>query len=340
MKKLKVAILGSGSFGTALGTISARSGHNVYLYTINKQTLTEVNTLHKNLKYFADDIEVPKNVIASNNLDECLKDCQMIIHAIPVQSSYDFITKNATKIPDNIPYIVASKGILLKQKKFISEVWDDIFPKERKIKHCVLSGPSFAIELMKKYPTLVTIACNDENTGKYIQNMLHTSNFKTFFTTDVKGVEIGGALKNPLAIASGIVEGLGYGINSNSSIVTRGLLEMSLFAEKFGGRQETMWGLAGVGDVMLSCLGALSRNKAVGLKLAQGKTIDEIVESSKEVAEGIATLYVLDEIIKEHNLNMPIFKTLANIVKGSITPTEGLTYLMLRDLETETQLKI
>jgi glycerol-3-phosphate dehydrogenase len=264
----------------------------------------------------------------------------MIIHAIPVQNSYEFMKKNAAKIPDNIPYIVASKGMLLIQKKFFSDVWYDIFPIERNIKHCVLSGPSFAIELMKKFPTLVTIACNDENTGKYIQNMLHTSNFKTFFTTDVKGVEIGGALKNPLAIASGIVEGLGFGINSNASIVTRGLLEMSLFAEKFGGKQETMWGLAGVGDVMLTCLGGLSRNKAVGLKLAQGKTIEEIVASSKEVAEGIATLYVLDEIIKEHNLNMPIFKTLASIVKGSITPNEGLTYIMLRDLETETQLKI
>ena len=340
MKKLKVAILGSGSFGTALGTISARSGHNVYLFTKNDKTLFEINTLHRNLKYFTNDIEVPKNVIASNNLDECLKDCQMIIHAIPVQSSYNFMKENANKIPDNIPYIISSKGILLKQKQFISEVWEDIFPKERNIKHCVLSGPSFAIELMKNNPTVVTMACNDDKTGKYIQNMLHTSNFKTYLTNDVKGVEIGGALKNPLAIASGIVEGLGYGINSNSALITRGLLEMSLFAEKFGGHHETLWGLSGVGDVMLTCLGALSRNKAVGLKLAQGKTIDEIVESSKEVAEGVPTIYVLDEIIQEHNLNMPIFKTLAKIVKGSITPDEGLKYLMLRDLETENQLKI
>ena len=264
----------------------------------------------------------------------------MIIHAIPVQSSYDFMKENASKIPDNIPYIISSKGILLKQKKFFSEVWEEIFPKERNIKHCVLSGPSFAIELMKNNPTVVTIACEDEKIGKYIQNMLHTSSFKTYLTTDVKGVEIGGALKNPLAIASGLVEGLGFGINSNSALVTRGILEISLFAEKFGGRQETLWGLAGIGDVMLTCLGALSRNKAVGLKLAQGQTIDEIVESNKEVAEGVPTLFVLDEIIKENSLNMPIFKTLVKIVKGAITPDEGLKYLMLRDLENETQLKI
>jgi glycerol-3-phosphate dehydrogenase len=340
MKKLKVAILGSGSFGTALGTVSARAGHSVYLYTKNPQTLIDVNTKKKNLKYFPEDIELPPNIIASDNLDECLLDSQMIIHAIPVQSSYNFMKEHSSRIPNNIPYIISSKGILLQQKKFFSDVWEEIFPSERNIHHCLLSGPSFAIELMKNNPTVVTIACKNEKIAKYVQNNLHTANFRSYISTDIRGVEIGGALKNPLAIAAGICEGLGYGINSNSAMVTRGLLEMSLFSEKFGGNRDTLWGLSGVGDVMLTCLGALSRNKSVGMKLAKGVPIDEIVNTSKEVAEGVPTIYVLDEIIKEHNLNMPIFKTLSKIVKGQVTPTEGLKYLMIRDLESENQLRI
>lgn len=340
MKKLKVAVLGSGSFGTALGTVSARAGHNVFLFTKNPQTLIDVNVKKKNLKYFPEDIELPNNITASEDLDECLHDAQMIIHAIPVQQSYKFMKEHSKRIPNNIPYIISSKGILLEQKKFFSDVWEDIFAKERNIAHCILSGPSFAIELMKNTPSVVTIGSADEKIARYVQQNLHTTNFRSYYTTDVRGVEIGGALKNPLAIAAGMGEGLGFGINTNSAMVTRGLLEMSLFSQKFGGKPETLWGLSGVGDVMLTCLGALSRNKAVGIKLAKGVPIDEIVTHSKEVAEGVPTIYVLDEIIKEHNLNMPIFKTLAKVVKGQITPLDGIKYLMIRDLERETDLKI
>lgn len=340
MKKLKVAVLGSGSFGTALGTLSARSGHNVYLFTKNPQTLVDVNVKRKNLKYFPEDIELPPNLRASDNLDECLDGSQMIIHAIPVQQSYKFMKENAHKIPNNIPYIISSKGILLEQKKFFSEVWDEVFPKEKNIQHVIFSGPSFAIEIMRNNPTVVTIGCKDDKIARYVQNNLHIANFRSYTTSDVKGVEIGGALKNPLAIASGICEGMGFGINSNSALVTRGLLEMSLFSEKFGGSKDTLWGLSGVGDVMLTCLGALSRNKAVGIKIAKGVPIDEIISSSKEVAEGVPTTFVLDELIKEHNLNMPIFKTLAKIIKGQIDPNEGLKYLMIRDLTSEMDHKI
>lgn len=340
MKKLKVAVLGSGSFGTALGTLSARSGHNVYLYTNNPETVSDVNIKHRNLKYFPEDIQLPTNLRASESLDECLDNAQMIIHAIPVQNSYKFMKENSEKIPSNIPYIICSKGILLEQKKFFSEVWDEIFPKEKNIHHVVLSGPSFAIEIMKNNPTVVTIGCKDDKIVRFVQNNLHIANFRSYSTSDVKGVEIGGALKNPLAIGSGIVEGMGYGINTNSALVTRGLLEMALFSEKFGGSKETLWGLAGVGDVMLTCLGELSRNKAVGIKLAKGIHIDDIIASSKEVAEGVPTTFVLDDLIKEHNLNMPIFKTLSKIVKGQISPREGLQYLMIRDLGIEMNHKI
>jgi glycerol-3-phosphate dehydrogenase len=266
----------------------------------------------------------------------------MIIHAIPVQASYDFIKENADKIPNEIPYLIASKGILLKQKKFFSQIWDELFPEEKKKKvyHSILSGPSFAIEIMRNYPTVVSVGCKNTDVAKYIQKNLFNNTFRTYTTTDVLGVEIGGALKNPLAIAAGIIEGKGLKYNSVTALVTRGVHEMSLFSEMYGGHQNTLYGLSGIGDVMLTCLGSLSRNKAVGIKLAQGMTLDEIIKSSPEVAEGVPTLLVLGEIIKEKHLNMPIMNTLYKIVKGEITIEQAEQLLMFRQLEDENELRI
>lgn len=340
MKKvLNVGVVGGGSFGTALGTAAARCGHNVQIYSKTESTVTEINTLHKNKRFFPDDITLPKNLTASGNLSEVLERSDMVIHAIPVQSSYDFIKEHKNKIKDNTPYIIASKGILLKQKKFFSQVWDELVG-NKKIPHCILSGPSFAIEIMREYPTVVSIGCKDEKIAKYVQGHLSSDTFRTYTTSDVIGVEIGGALKNPLAIGAGIVEGKGLKFNTSTALVTRGIYEMSLFSQKFGGKSETLYGLSGIGDVMLTCLGSLSRNKSVGVKLAKGQTLDDIVKNSVEVAEGIPTLLVLGEIMKEHNLNMPVFQTLHRCVKGEITIDQAWKELMLRKLESEMELKI
>lgn len=339
MYKLKVAVIGGGSFGTALGTVAARCGHQVVMYTRNKSILEDVNINRRNSKFFPNEIAIPENLHATHSLEECLSQADMTIHAIPVQQTYNFLKENADKIPEEKPYIITSKGILLEQKKFFSQVWDDLFPK-KKVYHTVLSGPSFAIELMKQNQTVVTVASKDHSVARYVQQNLHNSFFRAYTTDDVIGVEIGGALKNPLAIAAGMIEGSGLGINTNSALVTRGILEMSLFSKRFGGRQETLFGLSGIGDVMLTCLGGLSRNKAVGIKLAQKKTLDEILKTSKEVAEGVPTLFVLDDIMKQEKLNMPIFRILVKIVKGQITPDEGGKFLMIRELEDETQLRI
>lgn len=336
---LNVGVIGGGSFGTALGTVAARSGHNVKIFSKTAQTVKEINTMHKNLKFFPEEITLPNNLTASNNLDEVLDNADMIIHAIPVQSSYDFIKENRDKIKENTPYVIASKGILLKQKKFFSQVWDEITG-GKNIPHCILSGPSFAIEIMRDFPTLVTIGCREKNIARFVQHNLFNNTFKAYTTDDVIGVEIGGALKNPLAIAAGIIEGRGLKFNTSTALVTRGIYEMSLFSEKFGGRPETLYGLSGIGDVMLTCLGSLSRNKAVGIKLAQGMKLDEITKTSKEVAEGVPTLLVLGEIIKENYLNMPIMNTLYRIVKEEISIDEAANLLMVRRLEDELELKI
>jgi glycerol-3-phosphate dehydrogenase len=339
MRKLNVGVLGGGSFGTALATVAARCGHNVKIYSKTEESVRQINIDHKNLRFFPQDITLPNNVTASMNLQEVLNHTDFIIHAIPVQSSYDFIAQNSHLIPE-VPYIIASKGILLKQKKFFSNVWPELFP-NKKVPHVVLSGPSFAIEMMKSYPTLVSLACRDKIICKFLQQNLLSNSFRVYTTDDVIGVEIGGALKNPLAIGAGIVEGYGYKYNTVSALITRGIFEISLFSKKFGGRSETLYGLAGIGDVMLSCLGTLSRNKAVGIKMAQGMKLDEIIKTNTEIAEGIPTLLTLGEIIKEHNLNMPIIDNLYKFLTGEILTLEHLQeILMNRELEDETQLKI
>lgn len=340
MKKiLNVAVLGGGSFGTALGTVAARCGHNVKIYSKTPKTVEEINRFHKNTRFFPEDVILPENLTASSNLEEVLNSTEMVIHAIPVQQSFDFINENKNNIPENIPYLIASKGILLKQKKFFSEVWPELMG-DKKVHHCILSGPSFAIEIMKKYPTVVSIGCRDNSVAQFVQHNLSCNSFRCYTTDDVLGVEIGGALKNPLAIGAGIVEGIGLKFNSSTALVTRGIYEMSLFSQRFGGRSETLYGLSGIGDVMLTCLGSLSRNKAVGIKLAQGQKLEEIIQNSSEVAEGIPTLLVLGEFIKENNLNMPIFQTLYRCVKGEITIEEADKIIMSRQLEHEWELKI
>ena len=180
MKKLKVSVIGSGSFGTALASLSARCGHKVMIYSKNDTTVKEINQEQKNLRYFPDTLKLPKNIFATKNIDECLENANMVIHAIPVQKSMDFLKENSMKIPDNTPYIISSKGILLNEQKFFSEIWGDIFKPERNINHCVFSGPSFAIEIINQVPTAVTLACKDLKVAKSIQLNLHTSSFKSY----------------------------------------------------------------------------------------------------------------------------------------------------------------
>ena len=337
-KKLKICVMGSGSFGTALGTAAARSGHNVVIICRNQEAINEINNFHTNSKYFPQEIKLPNNLRAGSK--EELKDCNLIIHAVPVQSSVEFLNLIKDLVPNGVPYIIASKGILLKEKIFFSQIWDSIFAPERNIHHVIMSGPSFAIEIMKDFPTLILVACKDIKVAKIIQNNLSNETFRIYITDDVLGVEIGGALKNVIAIMAGLVEGLGYRYNTLSALVTRGVFEISLFSKFYGGRSETLYGLSGIGDIMLSALGDLSRNKKVGLALAKGETIESIISKASEVAEGVPTLKVLYEIIKENDLHMPLSETIYKVVYEKMSVEEAKKSVMLRDLETETELEV
>lgn len=336
---MKICVFGSGSFGTALGTVAARSGHKVVLVSRTKETIDEINKNHTNKKYFPEDIKLPENLTASSDFNE-LKDCNMIIHAIPVQSSVEYISKIKDLIPDNTVYIIASKGILLKERKFFSQIWDEMFPAARNIQHVILSGPSFAIEIMREYPTLVVAGCKEIQVAEKVQKCLSNESFRIYTTDDVLGVEVGGAIKNVIAICAGLVEGLGYKYNTLSAVVTRGVFEVSHFSKSIGGKKETLNGLAGIGDIMLSAFGDLSRNKKVGLALASGESIEDITSKALEVAEGVPTMRVLYEMIKENNLNMPICSAIYKFAYEKVSIDEMRKILMLRNLEHEEKLEL
>ena len=338
-KKLNICVFGTGSFGTALATVAARAGHDITIVGRTVEIIDEINEFHTNQKYFGKDLKIPNNVKATTN-KEVIRNCDYIIHALPVQVTLSVLEQAKEYIKDGTPILIASKGILLKQKKFISEVWDEIFPKERNIQHLVISGPSFAIELMKDFPSVVTLACRDLELAKFIQHSLSHGTFRVYTTDDVIGVEIGGALKNVIAIMAGLIEGLGYRFNTISACVTRGVFELSLFSQHFGGRMETLNGLSGIGDIMLSALGDLSRNKKVGLNLAKGQKIDDIINQALEVAEGVPTLKVLHEIIVENKLKMPLCDTIYKVVYEDMPLDEAKNYIMQRPLEEETEMRI
>jgi glycerol-3-phosphate dehydrogenase (NAD(P)+) len=338
-QKLKICVFGTGSFGTALATAAARNGHEVVIVGRSEETVNEINNSHTNSKYFPKEIILPTNLRASKNLEE-IRDCNLIIHAIPVQVSIESMERYREYIPDGLPYIIASKGILLKQKKFFSQVWDEVFPPERKITHMVLSGPSFAIEIMKGFPTLVSLGCKSIETARVVQVALSNETFRIYTTDDVMGVEIGGALKNVVAIMAGFIEGIGYRFNTLSGAVTRGVFEISLFSKFYGGRAETLNGLSGIGDIMLSALGDLSRNKKVGLALARGETIEDIISKALEVAEGIPTLKVLHELVTENNLHMPLCEAIYRVAYEKLPMDEARKLVMLRQLEHENELDL
>jgi len=337
-KKLNVCVLGTGSFGTALGTVAARAGHDVTIVGRTKEIINEINESNSNSKYFKE-LKLPLNLKATSDKD-AVKSCDLIIHALPVQISVSSLKDYEGKIKDGTPIIIASKGILLKEKKFISEIWNDIFEKERNIQHMILSGPSFAIEIIKNFSTVVTLGCRDIQLAKSVQKALSYEGFRIYTTDDVIGVEIGGALKNVVAIMAGLIEGYGYKYNTLCAVLTRCVFEISLFSKEFGGRAETLNGLSGIGDIMLSSLGDLSRNKNVGLALARGETIEQIIEKSLEVAEGVPTLKVLHEIIKEHNFNMPLCDTAYQVAYEKLSIEEAKKRIMLRVYEEEYELKI
>ncbi|PWL19649.1 glycerol-3-phosphate dehydrogenase [Falsochrobactrum shanghaiense] len=324
--KTRIAVLGGGAWGTALAAMTASSGHDTRLYARDHEMVAILNAQHQNPHYLGD-IELPKGIRASTDAAAVLDGADTVLAVIPAQAMRDGLSKLKTLIPQSAPVILCAKGIERGTGRLMSEVVAEVLPDHT---IAALSGPSFATDVARGLPTAVTIACADATIAEELAAILSGPAFRCYSTTDLKGVEIGGALKNVLAIAAGAAIGRGYGASAQAALVTRGFAELRRIAQAMGAKPETIMGLSGLGDLMLTCSSPQSRNYSYGLALGRGEDL-----SNRPLAEGVATAPIAAELCERHAIAAPIIAAVAALLAGKITINEAVTALINRPLKSE-----
>jgi len=327
---LNICVLGTGSYATAIACICARVGHNVIMLGRHKNDCDYINKKHRNSKYLKE-FDMEKNIKATHDINVAItSNTKIIIHCIPTQYTPDYLKNIKQYIRKDIIFISTSKGIHLKSQKLLSSIIPNILARnEHNNNICYLSGPSFAKEMMQRHPIAVTVACNNFDIAKYVQNILNSVYFRIYITNDVIGTEVGGALKNPLAIGAGIASGLGYGQSTIAGIVTRGAVEIQRMSMALGGKPATMAGLCGFGDLMLTCFCELSRNRTCGYYIGKyGLNADKAQKKVGSTVEGLATAKVIMILMKKYQLRMPLFYALGMIIDGKMEPKQAMKQIM------------
>lgn len=298
---------------------------------VRNQTIADhINTYHKHPKYLPNSI-LPTQLWATSDPVEALRDTNYIVHAVPTQQSRTFLLSMKDYLPPNVPILSVSKGVEQGTFCLMNDIITQTIGKRRA---AFLSGPSFALEIINGQATAVVIASEDDVLASELAIILSSNEFRCHTSRDVKGVELGGAIKNVIALAAGMCEGLGLGMNAMSSLVTRGCTEMGRVGKIFGADEDTFAGLAGVGDTFGTCLGPLSRNRQVGIRLGKGEKLEDILNTVDGVSEGVYTSLALEQLIKTKvrstivEMKFPIILGVASIVKGNMTPRSGLELLM------------
>jgi glycerol-3-phosphate dehydrogenase (NAD(P)+) len=325
-----IAVIGAGSWGTTLANLLAEKGYNVSLWAYEKELVNEIKRTGINSIYLPG-IPLSTNIEVTNSLREALKKARYVLNAVPTQFTRSVFSGAARFIAKDAIIISASKGIEHGTLMTVSSILKELTGRQV----AVLSGPSFAEEVIKKIPTAVTIASEDRDIGLLLQDVFNTDYFRIYTNTDVLGVELGGALKNVMAIASGISDGLGLGASSRAALITRGLAEMIRLGVIMGAKEKTFGGLSGLGDLVLTCTGSLSRNYTVGYKLGRGEKLDYILSNMKMVAEGIATSKSAYELSKKYKVEMPIVEQIYKVINEGKNPRHAVRELMTRRLKAE-----
>jgi glycerol-3-phosphate dehydrogenase (NAD(P)+) len=337
MNKLKVCVIGGGSWGTALGKVLSEKGVKVFLLVRRKDLADNINLRHENPDYLPG-IRLPQEISASVNAYECFEGATLVIWTIPshaLKSFLESLSREEFELLKSIEHhLLGIKGIDLETGKFPSQILRERLGKRSNI--YILGGPSFAKEVAKGLPTAVVVSTfGNLSTLKWVQETLAHRYFRVYRNDDPVGVECAGALKNVIAIAGGICDGLELGANARASLITRGLLELIRVGEVFGAKKETFYGLAGLGDLVLTCTSALSRNYRLGYLLAKGYSVESALKEIKEVAEGYRTAKVVKEISEKFNLTLPICSEVYNILYEKTSVTEALERLLRRELKEE-----
>lgn len=324
-----VAVVGAGSWGTALATVLAENGHHVMLWVRNSDLAEEINTAHENKKYLPE-VKLPASIVASSDLQHVVTGKPVVLLAVPSHAMRQTCKEMAPYLDPDVLLIHAAKGFELDSLKRMSEVIAEEVPAAIGQRVAVLSGPSHAEEVVRRQPTTVVVASQSENSMIRAQDLLMNANFRVYTNPDVVGAEIAGALKNIIALGAGMSDGLGFGDNAKAALLTRGLAEISRIGLRMGAAPLTFAGLAGVGDLVVTCTSKHSRNWRAGYMLGQGKKMDDVLEQMGMVVEGVRTTKAAFELARREHVDMPITSVLYGILFEGKDPRQGVEELMGR----------
>ena len=330
---MRISIIGAGTWGTALARMTCLLGHEVRLWAREPEVVQSIRSRRVN-GLFLSDVELPLQIVVTGDFIEAVEGSEIVLLAVPSQYLREVLEQLAPHVPANAFFVSATKGLEQGTCLRMSEVIGEVAPRF-KARVVAISGPTFALEVVKGYPTALAAAGAEQGLAKIVQTEFSTTNFRIYTNDDIIGVELGGAVKNVIAIASGVGAGLGLGHNPLAALVTRGLAEMSRLSEALGGRRDTLSGLAGMGDLLLTSTAPLSRNRTVGYELGRGKPLEEILASMQTVAEGVPTTRATVTLAQKHSVEMPITFQMDRLLRAETTPQEAIHELMSRPLREE-----
>jgi glycerol-3-phosphate dehydrogenase (NAD(P)+) len=327
----RCAVVGAGAWGTALADLLARNGHEVRIWAYEPDVVEDINHSHENRRFLKGH-QLDNGVAACGELGDALDGADLVTIATPSQVMRMIIRGARQSFPARVPVVVASKGI----ERHSLALMTDVAAAELEDSTVVaISGPSFASEVANRQPTAVVVASADADAAMFAQQTFSCSYFRAYTHGDVIGVEIGGALKNVMAVATGIAEGLGLGFNARAALITRGLAEMTRLGTKLGAEAATLSGLAGMGDLVLTCTGSLSRNRSVGVEVGRGKTLEDVLAGRETIAEGVVTTRSARALAAREGVEMPIVDAVHRVLFEGHTARDAIGALMSRELRSE-----
>ncbi len=328
---MKVGIIGAGSWGSALGTVLVNNNVDMCIWSWNDDQVTEINDKGTNQRYLPE-FSLPRGFKASSDMKYVLENADIILMAVPSQSLDEVLGNAKQYISESAIIVNAAKGIELDTLRLMSEVVYAHCPNNKFVS---LSGPSHAEEVARKQPTLIVVASRDINAAQIVQDVFSTDYFRVYTNSDVKGVELGGSLKNIIALGAGISDGIGYGDNAKAALMTRGLHEIARLGEKMGADSATFAGLTGIGDLVVTCTSMHSRNRRCGIYIGEGMAVSEAIKKVGMVVEGVYTVKSAYELSKKYDVEMPVTKYLYDVLYQDLNPIDAVNILMGRSKKPE-----
>ena len=325
-----ISIVGAGAWGTALAEVMSRQGHQINLWAKESAVVNSINSSHEN-DIFLPNVKLSDLIVAFNNLEQ-ITNCDLLLVVSPAQYTRETLLEVSKTLKSETPIILCSKGIEISSLSLMNQIAESIFP-DNPI--AILSGPSFAIDVVNNKPTAVTLACKDLKIGKNIAESISLPTFRPYLSEDVIGAQIGGATKNVIAIAAGVVEGQKMGDSARAATISRGFSEIKRLAIAMGGKEETLAGLSGMGDLLLTCNSKTSRNYSLGIKLGEGQTIEEATNGLSTIAEGMYSAKAITKLAVQNKIDMPITQAVNDLIEEKYSVTDIIDNLLNRPIKEE-----